>query len=160
MCVCESLSHVWLFAIPWTVALQAPLSMGFSRQEYRSRLPFPSPGALPDPGIEPGSPTLQADFFTTEPPGKQKCLLITYLTYCNPFWEPTWVTHMLMSVWYEIDWQGPFQGSNRHPNHCIFLPFFPWASATIHMHFHSSLSCIVLIILFYYCELYIGRSQA
>ena len=63
VCVCESLSHVWLFAIPWTVALQAPLSMGFSRQEYRSRLPFPSPGDLPDPGTEPGSPTLQADFF-------------------------------------------------------------------------------------------------
>ena len=89
-----------------------------------------------------------------------KMFINHYLTYCNPFWEPTWVTHMLMSVWYEIDWQGPFQGSNRHPNHCIFLPFFPWASATIHMHFHSSLSCIVLIILFYYCELYIGRSQA
>ena len=48
----------------WTVALQAPLSMGFSRQEYWSGLPFPSPGNLPDPRIEPGSPALQADFFT------------------------------------------------------------------------------------------------
>ena len=46
---------------PWTVACQAPLSMGFSRQEYWSGLPFPSPGDLPDPGIEPGSPTLQAE---------------------------------------------------------------------------------------------------
>ena len=52
------LSHVRLFAAPWTVAYQAPLSMGFSRQYYWSRLPFPSPGDLPDPGIEPGSPAL------------------------------------------------------------------------------------------------------
>ena len=48
-------------AAPWTVAHQAPPSMGFSRQEYWSGLPFPSPGDLPDPGIEPGSPALQAD---------------------------------------------------------------------------------------------------
>ena len=55
---------------PWTVAHQAPLSMGFSRQEYWSGLPFPSPGYLPDPGIEPRSPTLEADALTSEPPGK------------------------------------------------------------------------------------------
>ena len=59
-----------LFATPWTVAHQAPLSMGFSRQEYWSGLPFPSPGDLPDPGIEPRSPALQADPLTSEPPGK------------------------------------------------------------------------------------------
>ena len=63
------LSHfscVQLFATPWTVAHQAPLSMGFSRQEYWSGLPFPSPGDLPDPAIEPQSPTLQADSLSTE----------------------------------------------------------------------------------------------
>ena len=54
----------------WTVAHQAPLFMGFSRQEYWSRLPFPSPGDLPDPGIEPGSPSLQTDSLPPEPPGK------------------------------------------------------------------------------------------
>ena len=53
-------------AIPWTVACQAPLSMGFSRQEYWSGLPFPSPGDLPNPEIEPGSPALQADDLPTE----------------------------------------------------------------------------------------------
>ena len=58
------LSHVRLFATPWTVAYQAPPSMGFSRQEYWSGLPFPSPGDLSNPGIEPGSPALQADAFT------------------------------------------------------------------------------------------------
>ena len=62
MCVCvKSLSRVRLFVTSWTVAYQAPLSMGFSRQEYWSGLPFPSPGALPNPGIKPQSPELQAD---------------------------------------------------------------------------------------------------
>ena len=57
------------FATPWTIAHQAPLSMGFSRQEYWSNLPFPSPGDLLDPGIEPTFPALERGFFTTEPPG-------------------------------------------------------------------------------------------
>ena len=64
------LSHVRLFVTPWAVAHQAPPSMGFSRQEYWSGLPFPSPGDLPDLGIEPRSPTLEADALTSEPPGK------------------------------------------------------------------------------------------
>ena len=71
----KSLSRVRLFATPWTVAHQPPPSMGFSRQEYWSGLLFPSPGDLPDPGIEPGSPTLQADALTSEPPGKLKLKL-------------------------------------------------------------------------------------
>ena len=54
------------FGIPWTVACQAPLSMGFSRLEYRSGLSFPSPEDLPDPAIEPRSPALQADSLTIE----------------------------------------------------------------------------------------------
>ena len=66
----KSLSRVRLFATPWTVAYQAPPSMGFSRQEYWSGLPFPSPGDLPDPGIEPWSPAFQADTLTSEPPGE------------------------------------------------------------------------------------------
>ena len=66
----KSLSHVQLFATPWTVAYQAPPSMGFSRQEYWSGLPFPPPGDLPDPGIKPGSPAFQADTLTSEPQGK------------------------------------------------------------------------------------------
>ena len=66
----KSLSRVRLFAIPWTVAYQAPPSMGFSRQECWSGLPLPSPGDLPNPGIKPGSPSLQADALPSEPPGK------------------------------------------------------------------------------------------
>ena len=67
------LSRVQLFAIPWTVAYQAPPSMEFSRQEYWSGLPCPSPGDLPDLGIEPGSPTWQADALPSEPPWKPTC---------------------------------------------------------------------------------------
>ena len=65
-----SLSRVRLFATPWTAAHQAPLSMGFSRQEYWRGLPFPSPGDLPDPGIELRSPKLQADSLPSESPEK------------------------------------------------------------------------------------------
>ena len=63
------LSHVQLFATPRTVVYQAPLSMGFSRQEYWSGLPFLSLGDLPDPGIEPGSPALQTDALPSDSPG-------------------------------------------------------------------------------------------
>ena len=66
----KSLSRVRLFTTPWTVAHQASPSMGFSRQEYWSGLSFPSPGDLPDPGIELRSPALEADALTSEPPGK------------------------------------------------------------------------------------------
>ena len=66
-CVCESLSRVQLFAIPWTAARQAPLSMKFSRQEYWSGLPVPAPEDLPDSGIEPGSPALQVSCALNHP---------------------------------------------------------------------------------------------
>ena len=65
----QSFSRVQLFATQWPAAHQAPLSMGFSRQEYWSGLPFPSPGNLPNPGIEPVSAALRADSLLSEPPG-------------------------------------------------------------------------------------------
>ena len=71
MCVgmhAQSLSHIRIFLTPWTVALWAPLSMGFSSQEYWSGLPLPLPGNLPDPGIESVSPVLVGGFLTTVPP--------------------------------------------------------------------------------------------
>ena len=75
------LSHVRLFAIPWTVAYQAPPSMGFSRQEYWSGLPFPSPGDLPSPGIKPRSPSLQADALPSELPGKPLYIYVYICVY-------------------------------------------------------------------------------
>ena len=83
MCV-TVLSRVRLFATPWIVACQAPLSMEFSRQEYWSRLPFPPPGDLPKPGIEPTSPASADRFFTAEPPGKlNKIKVIVFYLGCE-----------------------------------------------------------------------------
>ena len=72
------LSHIRLFATPWTVACKTPLSMEFSREEYWSGLPFPFPGDLPNPGIKPVSlvsPAFTSGFFTTEPPWKSSGIL-------------------------------------------------------------------------------------
>ena len=74
MCACAQL--LGLLVTPWTVACQAPLTMGFPRQEYWSGLPFPSSGDLLDPGIEPMSPALQADSLPTELWGKPRTLLL------------------------------------------------------------------------------------
>ena len=76
----QSLSHILLFATPWTVAHQAPLSMGFSRQESWSGLPCPPPGDLPDPGIEPESPALQVDSLPLSHQGSPKHVIkVPYL---------------------------------------------------------------------------------
>ena len=81
----KSLSHVCLFATPWTVAYRAPSSTGFSRQEYWSGLPFPSPEDLPNPGIKPGSPALQTDVLLSEPPGKPMKLLSHVQLFATPW---------------------------------------------------------------------------
>ena len=76
MCVCVCVLVTWSYPTlgdPMDVACQAPLSMEFSKQEYWSGLPFPSPGHLPNPGVEPGFPTLQADPLPSEPLGKPQC---------------------------------------------------------------------------------------
>ena len=78
----EVLSRVGFSGPLWTVVHQAPLSMGFPRQEYWNGLPFPLPGDLPNPGIEPPSPAcsaLASSFFTTEPPGKSICVYYIYM---------------------------------------------------------------------------------
>ena len=77
-CVLSLISCGWLFATPWTVARQAPLSMGFSRQEYWSELLCPPPGDLLEPGIWPVPPALQADSLPTEPPGKPSWSIVNW----------------------------------------------------------------------------------
>ena len=89
----KSLSRVRLYVTPWTVAYQAPLSMGFSRQEYWSGLPFSSPRDLPNPGIKPGFPALEADALTSEPPGKPSA----YGCLINIWWWP-WLHRRYLSV--------------------------------------------------------------
>ena len=71
--------YIYIFTTPWTAAYQAPPFMGFSRQEYWSGLPFPSPGELLDPGIKPRSPTLQADALTSAPPGKPSIICTIHI---------------------------------------------------------------------------------
>ena len=81
----KSLSRVRLFVTPWTVAHQASPSMEFSKHEYWSGLPFSSPGDLPDPGIEPRSPALDADALPSEPPGNLPLLPLRLMqTQCLP----------------------------------------------------------------------------
>ena len=107
----KSLSRVRLFGTPWTVDHQAPLSMGFSRQEYRSGLPFPSPGDLPDPGIEPGSPTLKADALPSEPPGKMG-MVNSLIRLCSDFWKK--FTYL------------PFPKAPVQASRSLFLPCHLW----------------------------------
>ena len=82
VCVLSHFSCVQLFVTPWTVAPQAPQSLGFSRQEYQSGFPCFPRGYLPDPGMKPTSPTLQADFLLTDPPGKP--LVLSGPRNCGP----------------------------------------------------------------------------
>ena len=84
-CMLSCFSHVWLCEIPWSAALQVPLSMGFSRQECWSGLPFPSPGDLPNSGIEPGSfksPSLADRFFTTRATWKTHLYIRKHICVC------------------------------------------------------------------------------
>ena len=101
----KSLSRVLVFVTPQTAAYQASPPMGFSRQEYLSGLPFPSPGDLPHPGIEPGSPTLRAAALLSEPPGKTKY-----------FFEPLFF--FFGGGWRQEYWSGlpfPSPGDLPHP---------------------------------------------
>ena len=103
--MCVLLSRIRLFVTPWTVAHQASLSMEFCRQEYWSGLPIPPPAALPDPGIEPRSPVLQADSLPFEPPGKP---IILSSTMCKLSYLKSGVsvtpagvssTHRIIQLW-------------------------------------------------------------
>ena len=111
------------FATPWTRAYQAPLSMGFSRQEYRSGLPFPSPGDLPIPGIKSTSPALEADFFTAEPPGKPPTMLPTFYLFsvsCSQLYFSNCDFENFQRIYYPVE-------KPKLPNCGIkFPPWFCW----------------------------------
>ena len=110
MVYCAVSSCVQLFTTPWIVAHQASLSIEFSRQEYWSGLPFPSPGDLPNPGIEHGSPSLQAGTLLSEPPGKLPTLGSSRVFLCkNPG-----ASDKLLSQLPNPDLRRPQQKSQRH----------------------------------------------
>ena len=123
----KSLSRVRLFATPWTVAYHAPSSVGFSRQEYWSGLPFPSPEDLPNPGIEPGSPALRADALPFEPPGKthlmgtadllEKTLMLGKVKVKSP-------SHVrLFATPWTVAYQGPLSMGFSRQEYWSGLPF-------------------------------------
>ena len=96
ICVLNCFSCVWLFATLWTVAHQAPLPMGFSRQEYWSALPFPPPGDLSDPRIEPASvtsPALAGRFFTTNRSLSME-MIIWFLSFVSLVWCVNWYVYI------------------------------------------------------------------
>ena len=106
----ESISLVRLFATPWTVAHHVSLSMGFfSRQEYWSGLPFTSPRDVPNPGIEPKSPALQADSLPSDPPGKSKNTGVGSLSLLQgliPTQESNWGLLHCRWILYQLSYQG------------------------------------------------------
>ena len=113
----KSLGHVRLFATPWTVTYRASLSMGFSRQGYWNGLPFPPPGDLPDPGVE---PALQTDALPSEPPGKAK--------------------NTGVGCYFLLQGIFPTQGSNQHPLGVLYwqIASLPLAPPGKPQFFHSS----------------------
>ena len=136
----KSLSRVWLFATLWTAAHQAPPSMGFSRQEYWSGFPFPSPGDLPDPGIKPRSPSLQADTLSSEPPGKLymttgKTISLTVWTFvgkklcvCHSFPSKEQASFNLMAA---DTVHSDFGAQENKICHCFhFSSYLPWSDGT------------------------------
>ena len=113
----KSLSCVRLFATLWTVAHQAPPSMRFSRQEYWRGLPFPSPRGLPHPGIEPRSPTLQADSLPSEPPGKPKNKGVGSLSLLQGNFltqESNWSLLHCRQILYQLSFQGSPKSHKIH----------------------------------------------
>ena len=125
----KSLSRVRLFATPWIILHQAPPSMRFSRQEYWSGLPFPSPGNLPNPGTEPRSPTLQADALTSEPPEGIPVELFQILkddavkvlhSICQQIWKTQhWPQDWKRSVFIPVSFQ--CQRMLKLPHNCTHL---------------------------------------
>ena len=128
----KSLSTVWLFVTPWTIAYQAPPSMGFSRQEYWSGLPFPSPGNLPNPGIEPRSPTLQTDALPSEPSGKSfyvkymECLCNIHISgsLCKSYPPMLMFSHVwLFATPWTVAYQAPLSMGFPKQEYWSRLPF-------------------------------------
>ena len=110
MYVCVSfLSRIQLFMTPWTIAHLAPLSVEFSRQEYWCGLPFPSPGDLPVPVTEPGSPALQADSLLDAPPGKP---VVVHSISCAQSFSYVWLSATPWTVSHQAPLSMEFPGKN------------------------------------------------
>ena len=136
ICVCMCvLSRVWLCTTPWTAALQAPLSTGFSRQEYWSGLPFPSLGDLLNSGIKPTSflsPALTDKFFTPVPFGKPympySLLLFLEFKLILGQWGLKWEENLEGWIWEGPSWQSTCGSNNKGTLHCSLFFWEKWAN--------------------------------
>ena len=137
----KSLSRVRLFVTPWTVAYQAPSSMGFSRQEYWSGLPWSPLGDLPNPCIKPSFPTLQADSLMSEPPVKPTCMSNTSFLKTSLQVGPCQPCDPLLVTWLDWSWTpdpirftlcrgGNWKMSSSKPDITIQQEWFFWKSIT------------------------------
>ena len=132
-CLCLICMHnrcVWLFVTPWTVAHQAPLSMGFSRQEYWSGFPFPLPGDLPDPGVKPASPVASASagrFFFLK--------IITLQNFVFSSQTSTWISHTYTYI--PSLFKLPLSPTLTHPSRLIQSPCLSFLSHTANSHWLS-----------------------
>ena len=140
ICVLSCFSRVWLCANPWTVACQAPLSMGFSRQEHWSGLPFPSPEDLPAPGIEPASltsPSLAGGFFTAS--ATSRCIWrCNWLALCHSPLEKSMATHSSICAW-RMPWTGEPGGLQSMGLQRITQDWSDLASKQAMSHFRTAL---------------------
>ena len=117
------LSSVWLFVTPSTVACQAPLSMEFSRQEYWSGLPCPSPGDLSNPEIKSGSPALQADSLPSEPPRKPRHSRLKYKIYASPRIKNSWTEIKSSLLIWSILENYNHNSRTEYPKHFVAYSF-------------------------------------
>ncbi|MGF3227420.1 hypothetical protein, partial [Facklamia sp. P12932] len=131
---------------PWMVACQVPLSMGFSRQEYWSRLPFPPPGDIPHPGTESKSPTLEGGFFTTEPCGKPLRSKYKNSKYYNLGLFTAWDMFLFKSHLFNETYLALLYLILQHAN-CLYSP------AKIHLHL-STLNSLYPALFFFYVHSY------
>ena len=152
VCVCPHTSacminHVWLFATPWAVALQTPLSMEFSRQEYWSGLPFPAPGDLLHLGVEPtslASPALAGGFFTTELPGKPEVYTTSKPSYS---WLYTEKFYLISKNIIQLPLHDIYLYSNSIFAYllvCLFMAWFPPLECKPHESQNWSYFCLAL----------------
>ena len=144
--MCSVFSHAWLFVTPGTVAHQAPLSMGSSKQEYWSGLPFSSPGDLPDAGNKPVSPALAGGFFTSEPPEKSLSLSLFLYIYmcvcvCVCFSSVQLLSHVLL---FTTPWTVTRQASLSNSNTQSLLKLMFIKSVMPSNHF--ILCCLLLLL--------------
>ena len=137
-CCAKSLSHVWLFMTPWTVAHQAPLSMVFPRQEYWSVLPHPPPGDLPNPGIKPTSSMLAGGFLTIS--ATWEALIVVMAVHLCEYTKNHWIVLLLLLSHFSHVWlcETPETAAHQAPPSLGFSRQEHWSGLPFPSPMHES----------------------